>query len=83
VRDEILGVKTIVHNYGHDGGGVILSWGTAVLALEEAPPVPDWAEFGCGAVGLATTFCAFPNAPCSTAPASGRATCSAISSSFP
>ena len=53
VRNEMLGDKTIVHNYGH-GGGVTLSWGTAALALEQAPPARDCAVLGCGAVGLAT-----------------------------
>jgi D-amino-acid oxidase len=55
VRNEILGDKTIVHNYGHGGGGVTLSWGTAALALEQAPPARHCAVLGCGAVGLATT----------------------------
>jgi D-amino-acid oxidase len=55
VRNEMLGDKTIVHNYGHGGGGVTLSWGTAALALEQAPPVRHCAVLGCGAVGLATT----------------------------
>lgn len=55
VRNETLGDKTIVHNYGHGGGGVTLSWGTAALALEQAPPVHHCAVLGCGAVGLATT----------------------------
>jgi D-amino-acid oxidase len=54
VRNEILGDKTIVHNYGHGGGGVTLSWGTAALALEQAPPARHCAVLGCGAVGLAT-----------------------------
>jgi D-amino-acid oxidase len=55
VRSEMLGDKTIVHNYLHGGGGVTLSWGTAALALDQAPPVRDCAVLGCGAVGLATT----------------------------
>ena len=54
VRNETLGDKTIVHNYGHGGGGVTLCWGTAALALEQAPPVRHCAVLGCGAVGLAT-----------------------------
>jgi D-amino-acid oxidase len=54
VRNEMLGDKMIVHNYGH-GGGVTLSWGTAALALKEAPPARHCAVLGCGAVGLATT----------------------------
>src|SRR5262245_34161363 len=56
LRAEKLGEKLVVHNYGHGGGGVTLSWGTgdqaARLALQGGPgPV---AVLGCGAVGLAT-----------------------------
>lgn len=56
VRAEMLGGKTIVHNYGHGGGGVTLSWGTAQLAVEEAlrTGARRMAVVGCGAVGLAT-----------------------------
>ena len=56
VRAEPLGDKLLVHNYGHGGGGVTLSWGTAELAAELAAPLAgaDCAVLGCGAVGLAT-----------------------------
>src|SRR6185295_7819450 len=56
VRSEKLGRKTIVHNYGHGGAGVTLSWGTAHLAIEEAlkSGKSDYAVLGCGAVGLST-----------------------------
>jgi glycine/D-amino acid oxidase-like deaminating enzyme len=56
VRAERVGDKTIVHNYGHGGGGVTLSWGTAQLALEEAAATGQRraAVLGAGAVGLAT-----------------------------
>jgi len=56
VRAETLGDKLLVHNYGHGGGGVTLSWGTAELAadLANVSPGHDCAVLGCGAVGLAT-----------------------------
>ena len=56
VRAEPLGDKLLVHNYGHGGGGVTLSWGTAELAADLASPVGsgECAVLGCGAVGLAT-----------------------------
>jgi glycine/D-amino acid oxidase-like deaminating enzyme len=56
VRAERLGQKTVVHNYGHGGAGVTLSWGTAELAVELALATGERraAVLGCGAVGLAT-----------------------------
>jgi D-amino-acid oxidase len=56
VRAEKTGGKTIVHNYGHGGGGMTLSWGTAFLAVELALPLgqSNIAVVGCGGVGLAT-----------------------------
>src|ERR1044071_9714686 len=32
VRREALGDKALVHNYGHGGGGITLSWGSSRLA---------------------------------------------------
>src|SRR5206468_6660062 len=56
VRTEKLGEKTVVHNYGHGGGGITLSWGTSELAVDEAWKTGEkrFAVLGCGAVGLAT-----------------------------
>lgn len=56
VRVEKAGEKTIIHNYGHGGGGVTLSWGTASLAVAEAieTGARRMAVLGAGAVGLAT-----------------------------
>lgn len=56
VEREAFGEKTLVHNYGHGGGGITLSWGTAHLALELGydSSVSEYAVLGCGAVGLAT-----------------------------
>lgn len=56
VRSERLAGQTIVHNYGHGGAGVTLSWGTSQLAVEEVAKTGDThiAVIGCGAVGLAT-----------------------------
>lgn len=56
VEREALGDKVLVHNYGHGGGGITLSWGTAKLAVDLGfdPSRPECAVLGCGAVGLAT-----------------------------
>lgn len=56
VRAEKLDGKLLVHNYGHGGSGITLSWGTAQLAVEAAATVApcDCAVLGCGVVGLST-----------------------------
>jgi glycine/D-amino acid oxidase-like deaminating enzyme len=56
VRTEKLGDTTVVHNYGHGGGGITLSWGTSELAVDEAWKTGErrFAVLGCGAVGLAS-----------------------------
>jgi glycine/D-amino acid oxidase-like deaminating enzyme len=56
VRQEQLGDKRLIHNYGHGGGGITLSWGTSKLATElglqgHSGPV---AVLGSGVVGLST-----------------------------
>jgi glycine/D-amino acid oxidase-like deaminating enzyme len=56
VRREQLGDKALVHNYGHGGGGITLSWGSSKLATElglpgHAGPV---AVLGAGVMGLST-----------------------------
>lgn len=59
VRAERIGEKLLVHNYGHGGAGVTLSWGTASLAVELARSTNSvaggrFAVLGCGVIGLAT-----------------------------
>jgi D-amino-acid oxidase len=58
VRAEKFDDKTIVHNYGHGGGGITLSWGTSHLAMELAQETGHrrCAVIGCGAVGLASAI---------------------------
>jgi len=56
VRPEALGEKRLVHNYGHGGGGITLSWGSSKLATElglqgHSGPV---AVLGSGVMGLST-----------------------------
>jgi D-amino-acid oxidase len=56
VRAEPLGEKVLVHNYGHGGGGITLSWGSSKLATEiglqgHEGPV---AVLGSGVMGLST-----------------------------
>jgi glycine/D-amino acid oxidase-like deaminating enzyme len=55
VRVERLDDKLLVHDYGHGGGGVTLSWGTAHLAADALGDAGDRkvAVLGGGAVGLA------------------------------
>lgn len=56
VRREALGAKALVHNYGHGGGGITLSWGSSKLAAELglAGHVGPVAVIGAGIMGLST-----------------------------
>ncbi len=56
VRGEKLNDKLLIHNYGHGGAGITLSWGTAQLAVTEAAQAETRvaAVIGCGVVGLST-----------------------------
>jgi glycine/D-amino acid oxidase-like deaminating enzyme len=51
-----MGEKTIIHNYGHGGCGITLSWGTAKLAVDLAlgQPHRKVGVLGSGVIGLAT-----------------------------
>jgi len=54
VRSERFDDKIVVHNYGHGGGGISLSWGSSALAVRETLGMqPDEvAVIGCGVMGL-------------------------------
>ena len=56
LRAGKLDATAVIHNYGHGGSGISLSWGTgrrvAEMALEHQSR--QAAVIGCGAVGLAT-----------------------------
>lgn len=54
LKAEKLDAKTVVHNYGHGGAGMSISWGTGQMAAELAMAHADRraAVIGCGAVGL-------------------------------
>jgi glycine/D-amino acid oxidase-like deaminating enzyme len=56
VRAEALGDKRLVHNYGHGGGGITLSWGSAKLAADLGLPGHSGAVavLGSGVMGLST-----------------------------
>ena len=56
VRAEALGDKRLVHNYGHGGGGITLSWGSSKLAADLGLQGHSGrvAVIGSGVMGLST-----------------------------
>jgi len=56
VRREEADDKVLIHNYGHGGGGMTLSWGSSLQAVRLAGPVSglDCAVVGGGVMGLTT-----------------------------
>ncbi|MEN3972210.1 FAD-dependent oxidoreductase [Sphingomicrobium sp. XHP0235] len=51
---QALGGKTLVHNYGHGGGGITLSWGCSTMACDLVPRHVPAAVIGAGVMGLTT-----------------------------
>ena len=51
-----MGGKVVIHNYGHGGGGISLSWGSSALAVRETAGMEhrDAAVVGGGVMGLTT-----------------------------
>ncbi len=56
VKGERMGDKVVIHNYGHGGGGITLSWGSSALAVRETIGMEtgDAAVVGSGVMGLTT-----------------------------
>ncbi len=68
VEARSFGNKHIIHNYGHGGAGITLSWGTATQAVDLLKDIPSpaktsrtgkaspkrFAVIGCGVNGLST-----------------------------
>lgn len=56
LKGEKLDAKLLIHNYGHGGAGMSLSWGTGYMAAELAMEHAERraAVIGCGAAGLTT-----------------------------
>jgi len=56
VKREQLGDKVLIHNYGHGGAGITLSWGSSALAVRETLGLEHRraAVIGGGVMGLTT-----------------------------
>lgn len=56
VKREVFDAKSVIHNYGHGGGGISLAWGSSALAVQQAAalPVGEAAVMGSGIMGLTT-----------------------------
>ena len=63
VKREQFDAKTVVHNYGHGGGGISLAWGSSALALRQVTDhlparggssATNVAVLGAGIMGLTT-----------------------------
>ncbi len=60
LRAERISRKTLVHNYGHGGAGVTMSWGCSAVAAELAAQAGrgEIAVIGAGVMGLTTALLA-------------------------
>lgn len=54
VKSEQFDEKTVIHNYGHGGGGISICWGSSALAVREtlAMSPGEVAVIGSGVMGL-------------------------------
>jgi hypothetical protein len=55
---EVIGSKSVVHNYGHGGSGWSLSWGSSTIAVAKALASGERnvGVIGCGALGLTSAI---------------------------